>query len=74
VKLKKAKFIAKEREHLAYNYNFKFNSNTIYLKNNSSNITLTQEHQCKNLKLVRNKNATITNSRGTIRQNLFTKD
>ena len=40
VKLKKAKFIAKEHEYLAYNYNLKFNRGIIYLKNNNSNITL----------------------------------
>jgi hypothetical protein len=43
VKLKEAKFIAKECECLAYNYNFKFNSNIIYLKKGNGNITLIQE-------------------------------
>jgi hypothetical protein len=43
VKLKEAKFIAKECKCLAYNYNLKFNSSIIYLKKGSSNITLMQE-------------------------------
>jgi hypothetical protein len=43
VKLKEAKFMAKERECLAYNYDLKFNSSIIHLKKGSSSITLTQE-------------------------------
>jgi len=42
VKLKEAKFIAKERKHLTFTYNFKFNSSIIRLENSRS-ITLTQE-------------------------------
>jgi hypothetical protein len=41
VKLKEAKFIAKERECLALSYNFKFNSRIIYKE--ASRITFTQE-------------------------------
>jgi len=73
LQLQKAKFLAKEQEQLTTIYNLKFNSSIIHLKSNSS-ITLTQERQCKNLKLICSKNATTTSSRGTIRQNLFTKD
>jgi hypothetical protein len=43
LQLQKARFLAKERERLAYNYNLKFNSSIIYLENDSSSITLTQE-------------------------------
>ena len=51
----------------------KFNSSIIYLENDSS-ITLTQERQCRNLKPVRDENATTTSSRGIVRKNLSTKD
>jgi hypothetical protein len=43
VKLKEAKFIAKERKCFAYNYNLKFNSSIIHFKKGNSNITFTQE-------------------------------
>jgi hypothetical protein len=43
VKLEEAKFMAKERKCLAYDYDFKFNSGIIHLEKGSSNITLTQE-------------------------------
>ena len=43
VKLKKARFMAKEREHFTYNYNLKFNKGIIHLKNDKAKITLTQE-------------------------------
>ena len=70
-----ARFLAKKRECLTSTRNLKFNSSIIHLENDSnSSITLTQEWQCKNLKLVRGENATTTSSRGTIRQNLTTKD
>jgi hypothetical protein len=72
VKLKEAKFIAKEREYLTPSHNLKFNSSIIHLKNNR--ITLTQERQYTNLNLVHNKNTTTTNSKRAIRQNLSTKD
>jgi hypothetical protein len=65
VKLKEAKFIAKEQECLTPSYNLKFNSNIIRLENNR--ITLTQERQYTNLNLVRSENATITSSKGAIR-------
>jgi len=40
VKLKEAKFIAKEQECLILSYNLKFDNSIIYFKNNK--ITLTQ--------------------------------
>jgi hypothetical protein len=43
VKLEEAKFMAKERECLAYDYDLKFNSSIIYLEKGSGSITLTQE-------------------------------
>ena len=41
MKLKEAKFIAKEREQLTITYDLKFNSSIIYLKTNK--VTLIQE-------------------------------
>jgi hypothetical protein len=43
VKLEEAKFMAKERECFAYDYDFKFNGGIIYLEKGSSSITLMQE-------------------------------
>ena len=72
MQLQNAGFLAKEHERLTLAHNLKFNSSIIHLKDNK--ITLTQERQCKNLKLIRNQNTTTTSNKGTIRQNLSTKD
>jgi hypothetical protein len=75
VKLEKAKFMAKERERLTSTHDLKFNGGIIHLENDSNGcITLTKERQCQNLKPVRGENTTTTSSRGTVRQNLSTKD
>ena len=71
-KLEKAGFMAKEREQLTSAHDLKFNGGTIKIDNNS--ITLTQERQCKNLKIVNSKNTTTTSSRGAVRENLSIKD
>jgi hypothetical protein len=72
LQLQKAKFLAKERERLTSTHNLKFNGGIIHFEADGS-ITLTQERQCKNLKLVSSENATTTSNRGIIRQNLTTK-
>ncbi|RFU26353.1 hypothetical protein B7463_g9983, partial [Scytalidium lignicola] len=61
--LKKANFLAKERETLTTDKGIKFNGGIIQL--NDTGISLTQERQCANLQLVTGKSATITSSRGT---------
>ena len=70
--LEKAKFMAKERERLTSNHDLKFNGGII--RTEGSTITLTQERQCRNLKVVSTKNTTTTSSRGAVRQNLSIKD
>lgn len=72
-KLIKAKFLAKEREVLDVDSPIKFNGGLIHLQPNNS-ITLTQERQCKNLFLIQEKPVTTTSLRGTVRNNLNTKD
>jgi hypothetical protein len=72
LQLQKAGFLAKGRERLTTNHDLKFNGGIIHLENDG--ITLTQERQCKNLKIVNSKNTTTTSSRGTIRQDLSIKD
>jgi hypothetical protein len=42
VKLEEAKFIAKERECLAFSYDFKFNSGIVHFKDDGGSITLMQ--------------------------------
>jgi len=74
LQLQKAGFIAKEQEQLTPTHNLKFNSGIIYLGNNGTTLTLSQEHQCKSLRVVSNKDVTTTSSRGIVRQNLSTKD
>jgi hypothetical protein len=73
LQLQKAKFLAKERERLTSDHDLKFNGGIVHLEADGS-ITLTQERQCKNLKLVSDANATTTSSRGAIRQDLTTKE
>jgi hypothetical protein len=70
--LKQAKFLAKDREMLTTQSPIKFNGGQIKLEGNS--ITLTQEPQCQNLKLVALKNVNITSSRGQIRNAVTPKD
>jgi hypothetical protein len=70
--LKKAKFLAKERERLTFNNDFKFNERVIHV--NDISITLIQVRQYKNLKIINNKNITTINNKGVIRQNLIIKD
>ena len=65
--MQKAGFLAKERERFTFTYNLKFNSGIIYLKNDGITLTLTQERQCKNLKLICNENATIISNKGILR-------
>jgi hypothetical protein len=72
VQLKKAKFKAKERERLTPDHDLKFNGAIIHAE--TTGITLTQERQCKNLKVVNTKNSTSTSSRGAVRENLSIKD
>jgi hypothetical protein len=72
IQLQKARFLAKERECLTSTKSIKFNGGVIQLKEDS--ITLTQERQCDNLGLVSNKSTSTTSSRGTVRQNLSTKE
>ena len=64
--------MAKERERLTSTYNLKFNGGIIEIDGTA--ITLTQVRQCKNLKTISNKNTTITNNKGAVRQNLNIKD
>jgi hypothetical protein len=71
--LKKAKFLAKEREQLTIENPIKFNGGQIKLSNNGT-IELTQTHQCQNLKLVALKEVNITNSKGELRQAVTPKD
>ncbi|RFU24242.1 hypothetical protein B7463_g12093, partial [Scytalidium lignicola] len=70
--LKKANFLAKECKTLTTGKGIKFNGDIIQL--NDTGISLTQERQCANLQLVTGKSATTTSSRGTVRQNLTTKE
>ena len=71
-KLEKAEFLAKERESLTVGTDLKFNGAIIKLANDGS-ITLTQERQCQNLKLVTNNTADTTSSRGITRKDLPAK-
>ena len=72
--LDKAQFLAKEREQLTFTQPLKFNGGLIQLDSMDMAITLTQERQCKSLRLVSSKPATTTSSRGTIRNELSSKD
>src|SRR6266702_5194815 len=65
-KIKKAKFLTKEREQLTPEYPIKFNGGIIQQQDYI--ITLIQERQCQNLTLINIKEVVITtSSRGTIR-------
>ena len=71
--LQKASFLAKDREQLSIENDLKFNGGVIQLQDDGS-ITLTQERQCKNLKLVSTKTIDSTSSRGITRKELLTKE
>ncbi len=72
LQLQKAGFLAKERECLTSTKGIKFNGGIIQLQDDG--ITLTQERQCGNLGLVSTKSTNTTSSRGTVRENLSTKE
>jgi hypothetical protein len=59
--------MAKERELLTVNTPLKFNGGIIRLLPNRNRITLTQEQQYKNVKLIITKLITSTSSRGAIK-------
>ena len=61
--LKKAKFLAKDREQLTAQHPIKFNRGQITLQENNS-IKLTQERQAQNLRLVSTQPLDLTSSRG----------
>jgi hypothetical protein len=73
VQLHKAQFLAKDRECLSIGNNIKFNGGIIQLRDDGS-VTLTQERQCKNLRLVANSTTDTTSSRGVTRKGLSTKE
>jgi len=72
MRLKEAKFLAKDREKLTHSTPIKFNGGHIRLEKDS--ITLTQERQCQNLKTVTMKATDLTSSRGEIRKAATPKD
>ena len=71
--LKKAGFMAKERDQLTVNTPVKFNGGKISLQTDGS-ILLTQEAYNKSLRLVQDANADLIGTRGTIRHNVSVKD
>jgi hypothetical protein len=73
VQLEKARFLAKERKRLSIDHNLKFNGGIIQLHDDGS-VTLTQERQCKNLKLVTSNAMDTTSARGVTRKGLSTKE
>jgi hypothetical protein len=73
IEIKKANFLSKEREKLTESYALKFNGGNIKLWDDGS-ITLTREHQCNNLQLVRTDTVDLTGIRGTIRKRVTPRD
>jgi hypothetical protein len=71
--LEKAQFLAKEQEHLSIDKPIKFNGGLIQLDSTHC-ITLSQERQCQNLRLVHEKPITTTSSRGTVQDSLTPKE
>ncbi|KAI1003495.1 hypothetical protein K3495_g4719, partial [Podosphaera aphanis] len=72
--LKKAQFLAKDREQLTVAHPLKFNGCIIKLCQDGV-ITLTQEQQCNNISIVESdKRLSITSSRGALRKELSTKE
>ena len=70
--LKRARFLSKEREQLTQSNPVKFNGGNIKLECNS--IVLTQERQCKNLRLVATYATDLASARGAIRKAVTPKD
>ena len=70
--LKKAQFLAKDRDQLTPDKPIKFNGGLI--RTDADGITLTQERQCENLKPVEANPTTTTSSRGVVRNGLSTHD
>jgi hypothetical protein len=70
--LEKAGFLAKDRDALTSTSSIKFNGGIIQLEANNT-ISLSQERQCANLRLIGDSKST-TSTRGTIRSNLTLKD
>jgi hypothetical protein len=71
--LKKAQFLSKERECLTQSNPVKFNGGNIKLENDNS-IVLTQECQCKSLRLVTTHTADLTSAKGAVRKAVTPKD
>lgn len=71
--LKKARFLAKDREMLTTTTPLKFNGGIIELQSDGA-ITLTQERQTVNLSLVLSDPVSTISNRGVTRVNLGTKD
>jgi hypothetical protein len=71
--LKKAKFLAKDREELTVDHPIKFNGGKITLQHNGQ-ITLTQERQAQNLRTITDQPTDLTSSRGEIRKAVDLKD
>jgi hypothetical protein len=77
MRLKEAKFLAKGREKLTQSIPIKFNGGYIKLVKDSiskDSITLTQEQQCQNLRIVTMKVTDLTSSRGEIQKAATPKD
>jgi hypothetical protein len=82
LQLQKAGFLAKEREKLTTTNSLKFNGGVIQLqpqanalsKHQDNILSLTQEKQCSNLRLVTLEKASTTSTRGIVRQGLTTKE
>ncbi|KAI0995299.1 hypothetical protein K3495_g12883 [Podosphaera aphanis] len=74
VKLKQAKFLAKEREKLDINNPIRFNGGCKHREKNTKAITLTQERHCKNLKPISPTPVDITGSRGQVRHSVSQKE
>ena len=77
IRLKEARFLAKKREKLTQSTPIKFNGGYIRLEKDPismNSITLTQERQCQNLRIVTMKVTDLTSSRGETRKAATPKD
>jgi hypothetical protein len=72
--LNKAQFLSKEREQLTQTNPLKFNGGNIKLQGDGNAIVLTQERQCKNLRLVATYATDLTGARGAVRKAVTPKD
>jgi hypothetical protein len=72
--LRKANFIAKEREQLTTKQPIKFNGGQITLQEDNKSIKLTQERQAQNLRLVSTQSLDLTSSRGETWKSVLPKD